>query len=154
MSVAFKTHKFGGTGAARNTRELLMSFGLGSLGAQLAQQSVFFIPRTTDPDAQATIFLVEAVQYGLAEMGAPVVVTGILDEPTVKYLMMVSGPNWHGKSWAQLLDDLTRARQIGRSFRVAPSVDLGEYVELGGFDMVSVAALAVGGFLLYRACKR
>lgn len=154
MAAAFKTHKFGGSGAARNTRELLMSFGLGSFGAQLAAQSVFFIPRTTDPDAQATILLVNAVQYGLAEMGAPVVITGILDENTVKYLTMVSGPDWHGKSWAQLLDELTRARQIGRSFKTVPAVDLGDAVDLSGFDTMSFAVLAIGGFLLYRACKR
>lgn len=149
-----KTHKFGGTGAARNTRELLMSFGLGTFGAQMAAQSVFFIPRTTDPDAQVTILLVQAVQYGLAELGAPVVVNGILDETTVRYLAMVSGPNWHGKSWAQLLDDLTRARQIGRGFEVKATSGLGEYVDLQGFDMVSIAAMAIGGFFLYRALKR
>ena len=154
MPAMFKTHKFGGSGAANNTRELLMSFGLGSLTAQMAAQSIFFIPRTTDPDAQVTIALVQAVQYGLAQLGAPVTVTGILDENTVRYLVRVSGPNWHGKSWAQLLDDLARARQTGRMFVPAGSMGMGEYVDLQGFDMVSIAFMAVGGFLLYRAFKR
>lgn len=134
----YRSYKFGGTGRGNDTRALLMAFGLGSWQAQMAAQSIFFIPRTTDPDAQVTIMLVNAVQYGLQELGAPIRQSGELDTDTVKYLIQLLGPNWHAKSFAQILDALLSARAHGRSLAPAPAAPVGEYVQMSGYPLESV----------------
>ncbi len=118
-------------GHQKNTRDLLMYFGVGSYNVLMAQQIAFFIPRTTDPDAQATILMVEAVQRGLNMLGAQVEVTGELDVATVRALRIVSGPNWHAKTWVQILGDMTDAIVAGKRIKPKDEVDLSEYVAVG-----------------------
>lgn len=115
-----------------NTRDILMTFGVGSYNALMAQQIAFMIPRTTDPDAQATILMVEAVQNGLNMLGAGIPVNGELDEATVKCLRKVSGSNWHAKTWVQILGDISDRALTGQKVKsTGPKKDLSEYVDTG-----------------------
>ena len=97
-------------------RMLFQSFGMGDYEATMAIQSAFFLPRTTDPDAQVTILLVKGVQRGLNDLGAQLTPNGILGQSTMDYLRVVSGPLWHGKAWVQIYGDIDSARQQGLEF--------------------------------------
>lgn len=135
----------------QDVRKMLMEFGLGSMTAQLATQSVFFRPRTTDPDAQVTIALVHGVQRGLNALGADLALTGYLDVPTVAALQKVSGMDWHGKRWADIFADLQLAKKIGKS--LAPQAAMGGFDLLPGFfsdPLFILAAAAVAGFYIWR----
>jgi hypothetical protein len=138
----------------QDIRQILIEFGLGSFGAQLATQSVFFRPVTTDPDAQVTHMLVLGVQRGLGRLGYEVPLTGYLDEPTAIALRRVSGHGWPQKQWAQIFHDLKVASKIvggGRPIPVAPASPIGDF---NFTSPVTLGALAVGAFLVYRACCR
>lgn len=115
-------------GHESNVREMLLAFGVGPFNVLMAQQIAFMIPRTTDPDAQGTILMVEAVQRGLSALGARVAVNGSLDEATVRALRQVSGVNWHAKTWVQLLGDISDWMIAKR--RIQPAA-VGEYVDVG-----------------------
>jgi hypothetical protein len=134
---------------------ILMHFGIGRFNSQVAAQYVFMIPRTTDPDAQGVIMLVEAVQRGLLRMGAGVKQSGILDQATVDALRRISGPEWHGKTWLQILGDVSDAIDrrvwLGRSVR-----PLGEYVSMSGIEISTGAVFvaAIGAYLVVRALRR
>lgn len=95
------------TSSARDVRQMVKQMGIGEVNASLVIPSMFLIPRTTDPDAQATILIIQALQQGLS-----LPATGILDTPTVRALARVSGPGWHAKTWAQLYDDVQAARLL------------------------------------------
>ena len=112
-----------------NVREMLLAFGVGPFNVLMAQQIAFMIPRTTDPDAQGTILMVEAVQRGLNALGAGLNVNGSLDEATVHALVQVSGRNWHAKTWVQLLGDISDWMIAKR--RIHAPRATGDYIEMG-----------------------
>lgn len=142
---------------ASDLRALFQSFGMGEYHASLAIQSAFFLPRTTDPDAQVTIALVKGVQHGLNELGGNVPTNGILGRRTMDCLRVVSGPMWHGKAWAQIYGDLDAARQQGLQFREEgpKNISLGDYVAVGSMssDAVSMGALGLAAYLIYRTYR-
>lgn len=116
-------------GHEKDVREMLMAFGVGSYNVLMAQQIAFMIPRVTDPDAQGTILMVEAVQRGLNRIGAGLRVNGSLDEATVRALVQVSGSSWHAKTWIQILGDISDWVIAKRRVRAAHA--LHDYVEVG-----------------------
>ena len=139
-------------------RALFQSFGMGEYHASMAIQSAFFIPRTTDPDAQVTIALVKGVQTGLNDIGANVPVNGILGIRTMDYLRVVSGPLWHGKAWMQIFGDIDAARQQGLEFHKSTSggeMSLDDYVAVGSAssDLFSIGALGIAAYLIYRTYR-
>ena len=138
----------------QDARKMLMEFGLGSMTAQLATQSVFFRPRTTDPDAQVTIALVQGVQRGLNALGAGIALTGYLDEPTVAGLQRVSGMDWHGKRWADIFADLQLAKKINTSLAPGSMAGLGGFLPDLGDPLVIAGVVALGAFFIYRATAR
>jgi hypothetical protein len=143
-------------GGHADVPSILAEFGVGRFNSPMLQQYVFMIPRTTDPDAQGVIMLVEAVQRGLQRLGAPVRPSGILDQRTVDYLRRVSGPSWHGKTWLQILGDLSDAAARRVRFN-QPGAGLSDYfVPTSGIEISTgaVAFLAVGAYFVYRAFRR
>ena len=135
-------------------RALFQSFGMGEWESSLSIQSAFFIPRTTDPDAQVTIELVKGVQRGLNSLGLSIPVNGILGRRTMDGLQKVSGPLWHGKAWVQIYGDLQTARRKGVRLGLDGAHGMGEYVAMGASpDLITLGAFGVGAFLIYRAIR-
>jgi hypothetical protein len=131
---------------------ILRSFGVGQYNLPMAMQYAFMIPRSTDPDAQGVILMVEAVQRGLQMLGASVQVSGILDQTTVNYLRRVSGLSWHGKTWVQILGDLSSA--IQRRMTLRPQ-GLSGYTSVSGIEVSTGAAafFAIGAYFVYKAIR-
>jgi hypothetical protein len=142
-------------GGHADVPSILAEFGVGRYTSPMAQQYVFMIPRTTDPDAQGVIMLVEAVQRGLKRLNAHLDVSGILDQRTVDYLRQISGPSWHGKTWLQILGDLSDAAQRRVRFS-SPDTGLSDYfVPTSGIEISTgaVVFLAIGSYFVYRMLR-
>jgi hypothetical protein len=144
--------KRGVRGRGANVRKMLMEVGkIGSFNVELSISSAFLMPRTTDPDAQATIMLVEGVQRAINKVGGSVEVNGILTPDTVQAIRRVSGASWMSKTWLQIFGDF--GEMIARHMTLAPKAT-GGFVAVGdSFTTVPVAVLAGGLALLVLAFK-
>lgn len=143
-----KSNVRGVKGREKNVRTMLMEIGkVGSFNAELAIPQMFLMPRTTDPDAQATIITVEGVQRALG-----LEVSGILAPETVQALRRVSGANWPSKTWLQIYGDIADAQK--RGYRPVTETGMGDYVSMGdAFTTVPLVTLLGGAALLFLALK-
>ena len=96
-----------------SARTLLTSLGVGHFNATMIIQYMFVAPATTDPKSPPIILLVEKIQRALAQMGAPVAVTGQLDLNTAQYLSAVVGERWMTMPWAATVSAINSARDNG-----------------------------------------
>jgi hypothetical protein len=92
-------------GPQLDTRELLLTAGVGQYTAAMSQQYMFFLPRTSDPYAQGVMQIIQGLQRLYNERGARLQIDGGLGEKTVSEISKISGPRWYDKSWAQLMGD-------------------------------------------------
>lgn len=113
-----------------NVPDMLRAAGVPNPLLGMAQQYVFFLPRTCDPYAQGVMLLVEAIQNVLASKGAPLVPDGGLGEETARYIRIVSGPGWVDKTWVKLLGEALAAPPFEKP-RLSPA--LTHPVPVGGF---------------------
>jgi hypothetical protein len=102
---------------ALNERQQLKSLGVGEVHATLAIPYLYFVPRTSDADAQGVQVIVAALQR---KLGVPE--TGYLGDRTANALAQRSGPDWFDKRWNQLVGDVLT--------RPAPQAT-GNYFEVG-----------------------
>lgn len=142
--------------ATQDGRALLNSLGIGDFNATMLIPYLFLTPATTDPDMPPVQMLVETVQAQLQAMGAPVSVNGLLEKETAAELRKLTGPNWPGMMWSQILETVLRAKMAGRRLHpTAPArgaVAVGFLPELpapfGSPVVLGVAALGI--YLLLR----
>ena len=144
-------------GRGKNVRKMFMEVGkIGSYNVEMVIAQAFLMPRTTDPDAQATIVTVEGVQRAINRVGGHVDVNGILTPETVQALRTVSGATWMSKTWLQIYGDFGEMIARGKSIASkSGGVALaGDYVTVGdAFTTVPVATLGVGAVLLFLALR-
>jgi hypothetical protein len=145
-------------GRGANVRKMFMEVGgIGSYNVEMVIPQAFFMPRTTDPDAQATILTVEGVQRAINKVGGHVEVNGILTPDTVQNLRRVSGASWMSKTWLQIYGDFGEMMSRGMTLKTkhghAPA--LGDYVEVGDiFTTIPMVTLGAGALLLFFAFKK
>jgi hypothetical protein len=127
-------------------RSILKALGVGEMQATLALGQMQIAPRSSDPDAAATVAIVKAVQRCMAQMGCPTPITGRLDAKTRACLSQVSGPNWEGIPWVQLTRDLVSKRDAGIRLLGADSRG-GDYASVDGIPLFTQAGalLLLGG---------
>lgn len=144
--------KRGVRGRGQNVRKMLMEVGgIGSFNVELVISSAFLMARTTDPDAQATILLVEGVQRAINKVGGEVEVNGILTPETVRAIRRVAGASWMSKTWLQIFGDF--GEMIARGMSLEPKATGGHVAVGDSFTTVPVVALAGGLALLVLAFK-
>lgn len=129
-----------------NGRSILRALGTGEVQATLALQQIQLAPRSSDPDAGATIVIVKAVQRGMNQLGCPMQTTGRVDAKTKLCLAQVAGPEWEGRSWLSITKEIVLMRDAGIKL---PGLD-NEYQGVGAvsFGQKYGTALVVGGLLL------
>jgi hypothetical protein len=134
-------------GQSPNVRQLLMSVGgIGAFNVEMAIQNAFFMPRTTDPDSQPTITLIEGLQRAL-----DLDVSGTLTPETVRAIRRVSGKNWMSKTWLQIYGDVGTMKKVsalGDEDVLVASSGLGD-----AFTTVPLVTLIGGAALLFLALK-
>jgi len=147
-------------GRGPDVRKMLMSFGIGSYVAEMAIPQMFLLPQTTDPDAQATLTIIEGLQNGLNKVGANLEVNGLLTPATVQVLRHVAGRSWTGKTWLQIYGDVAEMIDNGMMLKPSPprvgssGPAMGEYTEIGDvYTAVPLAMLAGGLALLFLSFK-
>jgi hypothetical protein len=136
-----------------NTRAILKKLGVSELHATLAMQQVFFLPRSSRADANATIIIVKAMQRGLRRAGCPATVDGWLGPKTAKCLEKVSGPKWRNKTWIKLAEEVIAAEKYGiPSSSPAPgSMTLsGVGIATQASGLLLIGAVLVGAFYFTR----
>ncbi len=143
-------------GRGENVRKMFMEVGgIGSYNVEMVIPQAFLMPRTTDPDALATILTVEGVQRAINRVGGSVDVNGLLTPETVQALRTVSGDTWMSKTWLQIYGDF--GEMIARRMSIAPrggSAMGSDYVTVGdAFTTVPVATFLGGVALLVLALK-
>lgn len=110
---------------ALNERQQLQKLGVGEVHATLAIPYLYYLPRTSDADAQGVQVIVAALQRAL---GVPE--TGYMGDRTANAIEAVSGSDWFDKRWNQIVGDvLTRTPRGGLSGYVS----VGETGGAGGF---------------------
>jgi hypothetical protein len=144
-------------GRGENVRKMFMEVGgIGSYNVELVIPQAFLMPRTTDPDAQATILTIEGLQRAINRLGGKVDVNGLLTPETIQSLRRVSGASWMSKTWLQIYGDfgemMSRGMTLTTKHGHAPA--LGDYVEVGDvFTTVPMITLGMGALLLLVAFK-
>lgn len=147
-----------------NARALLRSIGIGQFNATMVIQYLFIAPATTDPKSAPIILLVQHLQKILVQLGANIQLTGYLDAPTANAIERIAGPGWEQRPWADTIQAILRARELGVTWREDPppppnygpsGMQLG-FVSLpdvpGG--ILTYGALAVVGYHLWKKRKR
>lgn len=130
-------------------RSILRALGVGQTEATFALQQIQIPPRSSDPDAGATVILVKAVQRGLNKLGADVPVTGSLDPMTRLCLAEVSGPLWEEVDW------LETAKTIVNRIDAGWKLDSSDHEAVGATSLLasSYGMLAVAGGVVYLVMK-
>lgn len=97
----------------QNTRQMLIELGVPSHLATLAQPYMFYLPGTSDPDAQGVIEIILGIQRSLRKLGYRVEVSGVLTPETAAALNTISPPagSWMTKSWVQIVGDILEVRR-------------------------------------------
>lgn len=142
-------------GVDRDTRSMLLALGVGQYNAAMLASTMFLMPRTTDPSAQAVMFVIQGAQRGLQKMKAPgVVPNGLLDQPTQRALRQTSGLLWANKTWVQIYGDVLDALEGGKKFPGSGGSAVGDYLEVGDTsEYVSAGAAVLGLVLLLYSMK-
>jgi len=132
-----------------SARSILQSLGIGETRATLAIGQMMMSPRSSDPDAGATMVIVRAVQRGLNQLGCPLLITGRLDKRTEECLARVSGPRWEARPWLNITKDLIYLRDAG--LEIPGGETYAEEIGLGAVDFGTKAGmlLAIGGVLYF-----
>lgn len=138
----------------RNTysgRSILKGLGTKEVQATFALQQIQLDPRSSDPDAGATVIIVKAVQRGMNQLGCPLAVTGRIDDATRACLSRVSGKSWESRPWLKITKDILEMRDNG--LRLPPSSP-NPYQGVGAVSFGSKAGglLLLGG-IAYLALK-
>ena len=128
-----------------NEREQLKNLGVGEVHATLAIPYLYYVPRTSDADAQGVQVIVAALQRALH-----VPETGYMGDRTANALERVAGADWFDKRWNQLVGDVLTRPQATNG--------LGNYIEVGSvFDkmtqtqkLVLVGAVLGGAYLFWK----
>lgn len=140
---------------SNTVRDLLLSLGMGDLNATLTIRYAFMAPSTTDPSMPPVILLVKHIQQRLVNLGAPgVVVSGRIDNATAGALEQISGNDWLGQPWWQVVTDLLKASAGGFTFQQpsasyggntpAPTGGLGDVIDSYPGGALGLAATAAG----------
>lgn len=134
-------------------RSILQSLGVNEMQATLALQQIQLQPRTSDPDAAATIVIIKAVQRGMNQIGCPVVENGRLDNGTAACIRNTSGPDWESKTWLEITQDILLLRSSG--VRLSAPITQQSMEGLGAIPFTStVGMLAILGGIAYFAFKK
>jgi hypothetical protein len=149
-------------GRAEYAPDLLRDLGVPEALARMATQQLFLMPVTTDPDAQATMITVQALQRGLG-----LTANGVLNRATAAALHQVAGERWANRTWGQLVGDVVAFRRAGRNVfdeqeslgdvlprRLGGRVrDNGQALDMNGVDETfsKTAAIAAGVAVLFLA---
>lgn len=124
-------------------RSILKALGVGQVQATFALRQVMHLaPRSSDPDAGATVIVVKAVQRGLNALGCTLNVSGLLDTQTMLCLSRISGPNWESRPWMKITKDIVSMRDAGLK------IDDGSHGSLEGLDGVPSSFSKLGGLAL------
>lgn len=99
-----------------NMRALLRAIGVGDFNATMVIPYMFFSPRATDPAAPQIIILTKALQKSIIAMGAPIHVTGVLDDDMANALDVIGSPEWLDDTWGNLVEDVVAAQQNGYQY--------------------------------------
>ena len=137
-----------------SARSILLGLGVGETQATLAIGQMMMSPRASDPDAGATIVIVQAVQRGMNKLGCPLLITGRLDARTRECLAKVSGPAWEARPWLDIAKDLNALRDEG--LRIRGGESYAEEIGLGdiGSAVSRVGMLLLLGGVAYLALKK
>jgi len=135
-----------------NARELLLGLGMGNYNATIAIQYMFIAPAATDPAMPSIILMTKHVQLGLRAAGAPVAVTGQIDDATARALISLVGPDWNQVTWYELFRATTEAKRQRTLAERGGDLEMGFVPDLpevpGGILTWAAAAVAVWYFLL------
>jgi hypothetical protein len=135
-----------------NARELLLGLGMGNYNATIAIQYMFIAPAATDPAMPSIILMTKHVQLGLRAAGAPVAVTGQIDDATARALITLVGPDWNQVTWYELFRATTEAKRQRTLAERGGDLEMGFVPDLpevpGGILTWAAAAVAVWYFLL------
>jgi len=147
-----------------NARELVRALGIGNFNATMVIQQIFFAPATTDPKSAGIILLVQAIQRHLRALGADIPTHGYLDNATAQAILGVCGPGWEQRPWADLVQGVLRAKELGVTWQDEPP-QMPNYgpskMQLGFFDLpdvpggiVTYGIAALVGYHLWKKRKR
>jgi len=137
-----------------NARELLLGLGMGNYNATIAIQYMFIAPAATDPAMPSVILMTKHLQLGLRAAGAPVAVTGQIDDATARALITLVGPDWNQVTWYELFRATTEAKRQRTLADRGGDLELGLVPDLpevpGGMLTWAAAAVAAWYFLVYK----
>ncbi len=136
----------------KTSRDLLLDLGVGQYNATLMVETLMMAPATTEAAAAPTMMLVGHVQEAMNDMGAELVRTGYLDQPTAQALAQVAGARFLERSWYDVIKDVVVARKAG--IRLQKRVPKPNKKAVGFFDSLpdvpgGVITYAAGGLLLW-----
>jgi len=131
---------------ALNERQQLKAIGVGEVHATLAIPYLYYLPRTSDADAQGVQVIVAALQRAL---GVPD--TGYMGDRTANAIATVSGSGWFDKRWNEIIGDVLTRKP--RAQAMSGYVSIGDSV----FDKMTqiqklllVGGVATGIYLIAR----
>lgn len=104
----------------KSLRDLLVSLGVSHVNATIVINTMNYNPAGTDPGSVPTTLLVQHMQRTLAQLGAPVAVTGQIDQQTNSAMESLL-PGWLYQPWTNAVKALVRFRDSGGSFKVGPA---------------------------------
>jgi hypothetical protein len=133
-----------------DARALLLALGMGHYNATIAIQYMFLAPSATDPAMPSIILMTEHLQAGLRAAGANVAITGQIDEPTARALIMLVGPEWNHVSWFALFQAVVQAKRTRTLARRGQPLGFIDLPDVPGGNLAWAAAGAVAIYFLLR----
>jgi hypothetical protein len=143
----------------KTARDLLRDLGVGDFNATMLIETMFMAPATTEAAAAPTMLLVGQIQENLNTIGTRLRVTGYIDEPTAKALVIVSGPDFLHRSWFDVARDVVAFRMSGKRLtKNAPRPNTAPPSGVGVLDLPDVPGgiltYAAGGLVLWHLFKK
>lgn len=95
-----------------SARQIFSKLGVPTFLIDLCVQYAFFLPQTSDPDAQGVQQIVKALQTGLRKKGYATGVSGVFGPPEASAMNQISPPtdSWKSKTWLELAQAVLLAR--------------------------------------------
>lgn len=150
-----------------NVRDILRQLGVGDFNATMMIQDAFIAPATSDPRSPQIILIVKHLQAKLADMGAPIAISGQIDDPTASYLVALMGHDVLGMPWYHVIGGVLDAEAAGvslapktaRPIRQGPAPVSGLSGLLDGPSFLpaipgGLLTYGVAGYFLYKHFKK